>query len=668
MRYAILAGDYETARTLSLRAGSFGTLTPELEPVFQEPPIWPQSPDITHPENYYAYRFDVIDRNLVERFRGELPGLPVATFVREGYPSRNPPITEAMIDGSLWGNATRQATAMLRALQQWERGNQHFERREYKAAVDCYKLSQDAAVTYLEVGVSPSGSVQDRLNRAMHLIRTREADLFAPVWNQLRWRRGLLSLTELNAFDRARLAGEDGALVNLSRLLATFFYEFSDINDPAGLQRAARVDPLMIVLANVWIPLAKAEAYQQKRQYDLAFTAIGDLLKQDQYLAPRFRLLCDFIELPFLRLLQAEILMAKANSLYKMRLHEDARATYTNALTLFDQNTAYSNRVRNATEELKTGLVNQLQPYSGPPIGAARKKEINAIQSNLVELCSRRKKTLQTFGLDLTLPDRNGAQFQRVTRLVFGNQPFAGLPRQTDPHQPVFTFAPVAGQPVVADTNPRVYAILLIAQAKLLQLEAGLNFLGYREDFVPPWRFQFLLERARYFAEHAKNAQRDYLNFLNNAENEEMRELGATQLVEQEKSNVRIEAIRIEQANITTQSAQASFELSELTERQTQIRIENYQTFDRMVGEAEAEQSFFNAIGDLVGIGTGIATGNPQGVIGGALGFIRAGMNGGKNEIEELRRMSMRCKTSHICEIEQSTLSFGFAWQIRFRK
>ena len=260
---------------------------------------------------------------------------------------------------------------------------------------------------------------------------------------------------------------------------------------------------------------------------------------------------------------------------YKMRLNEDARAAYTNALTLFDHNTAYSNRVRNATEELKTRLVNQLQPYSGPPIGAARKKEINAIQSNLVELCSKRKKTLQTFGLDLTLPDRTGTQFQRVTRLVFGNQPFAGLQRRTDPHQPVFTFAPVAGQPVVADTNPRVYAILLTAQARLLQLDAGLNFLGYREDFVPPWRFQFLLERSRYFAEHAKNAQRDYLNFLNNAENEEMRELGATQLVEQEKSNIRIEAIRVEQASLTTQSAQASFEFAELTERQAQIRIEN---------------------------------------------------------------------------------------------
>jgi len=49
---------------------------------------------------------------------------------------------------------------------------------------------------------------------------------------------------------------------------------------------------------------------------------------------------------------------------------------------------------------------------------------------------------------------------------------------------------------------------------------------------VPAWRFQYLLDRARYFSEHSKNAQRDYLNFLNNAENEQYQEMSAAQNVE----------------------------------------------------------------------------------------------------------------------------------------
>ena len=103
---------------------------------------------------------------------------------------------------------------------------------------------------------------------------------------------------------------------------------------------------------------------------------------------------------------------------------------------------------------------------------------------------------------------------------------------------------------VIAETNPRIYALLLNAQARLLQIENGFNYLGYKDDYIPPWRFQFLLERARYFSEHAKNAQRDYLNFLNNAENEEFQEQSAAQAVEMEKANVRIETARVTQVGL----------------------------------------------------------------------------------------------------------------------
>ena len=140
-----------------------------------------------------------------------------------------------------------------------------------------------------------------------------------------------------------------------------------------------------------------------------------------------------------------------------------------------------------------------------------------------------------------------------------------GLDRRAKAHEPLLKFTPPAGQTVMRETNPRVYAALLTATARLEQLKAGFNYLGYLDTYVPPWRFQFLLERARYFAEHAKNAQRDYLNFLSNAEREEFQELSASQNVEMEKSNVRIETARVDQVRLEVAAAQAEQRLAELT-------------------------------------------------------------------------------------------------------
>src|SRR5262249_54748145 len=88
-----------------------------------------------------------------------------------------------------------------------------------------------------------------------------------------------------------------------------------------------------------------------------------------------------------------------------------------------------------------------------------------------------------------------------------------GLTNGTHPHEPFLQFNTPAGQQAMREKNPRVYAVLLAAQGRLLQIWSGFNYLGYRDDYLPPWRFQYLLDRSRYFAEHAKNAQRDYLNF-----------------------------------------------------------------------------------------------------------------------------------------------------------
>jgi receptor-binding and translocation channel-forming TcA subunit of Tc toxin len=156
-----------------------------------------------------------------------------------------------------------------------------------------------------------------------------------------------------------------------------------------------------------------------------------------------------------------------------------------------------------------------------------------------------------------------------------------GLDRRVKAHEPLLRFVPPDGQPVMRETNPRVYAALLTATARLEQLKAGFNYLGYLDTYVPPWRFQFLLERARYFAEHAKNAQREYLNFLSNAEREEFQELSASQNVEMEKSNIRIETARVDQANAEVAAASESVLLAAISAQNAHTRFETYKTFDK---------------------------------------------------------------------------------------
>ena len=147
------------------------------------------------------------------------------------------------------------------------------------------------------------------------------------------------------------------------------------------------------------------------------------------------------------------------------------------------------------------------------------------------------------------------------------------------------------GDATSTDTNPRVFALLLQANARVVQLQADFNWLGYRDDYVPPWRFQFLLERGRYFAEHAKQAQRDYLNFLSTAEREELQENSADQAVALESANIAIEYARAEQADKEHLAATRGWLLQQVVLSDANRRLRDYARFDQEMDR------IFNAFG-----------------------------------------------------------------------
>ena len=180
-------------------------------------------------------------------------------------------------------------------------------------------------------------------------------------------------------------------------------------------------------------------------------------------------------------------------------------------------------------------------------------------------------------------------------------------PSGTHPHEPLVRFV-LQNEAPMRECNPRVYGLLLQAHARLLQIWCGFNYLGYRDGYIPPWRFGFLLDRARYFVEHAKNAQRDYLNFLSNAENEELKELSAAQNVELEKVNVAVETARKDMASREHDAAKASMKLADLAAANAQARLDKFESFEGWllftdIAEAVASTGFAAATAGAGGFG-----------------------------------------------------------------
>jgi hypothetical protein len=196
------------------------------------------------------------------------------------------------------------------------------------------------------------------------------------------------------------------------------------------------------------------------------------------------------------------------------------------------------------------------------------------------------------------------------------------------------------GEATSTDTNPRVFALLLQANARLVQLRADFNWLGYTDDYVPPWRFQFLLERGRYFAEHAKQAQRDYLNFLSTAEREELQENSAKQAVALESANIAIEEARVDQATAEHEAARLGGELAKLRAENAKTMQDNYNEFDEKADELSdisslnqaAEQGSGTLSGALSGGAAGAALGSiipgAGTIAGGAIGAFVGGFLG----------------------------------------
>jgi hypothetical protein len=447
---------------------------------------------------------------------------------------------------------------------------------------------------------------------------------WADLWEGINWRRQLLSLAELGQSDwfdpSAPPPFRPGEIAYqiLAGNLAGSDHPIPATSSITPQVRVDLMDTRLVVIAAVLVPLARGEANRMRRQFATARDDLGRVLRTEipnptggAPATRTIRIACEFIEIPFARLMLIESLIDEAEAQFQERANIDdvldatVRTDELARLATITQDFT----ARHIPGDSRPGAV----PFQHLVAALTYARALDAISADGSYL-ARTKQALDTMQemvrASVAAGDVSNLAFRSLGRAItiptvaaIARAPGSG----THPHEPYVTI----GTPAQAmrERNPRVYALLLEAQSRLLQIWSGFNYLGYRDDFVPPWRFAYLLDRARYFADHAKNAERDYLNFLSNAENAELQERSGAQSVELEKANVEIDTARVDLATAQLAAAHESATLAALTASDAAGRLQKYKSF-------EDWSSGFDLLSKSISFGVGIAeliAGDPAG-------------------------------------------------------
>src|SRR5260370_42342363 len=129
----------------------------------------------------------------------------------------------------------------------------------------------------------------------------------------MRWLLIPESLPELEDNDWKKTIGDDGAFASPAAFINKFTAVDEFGSNAAALNQSQRLDPLLLVMGMVWVPLAIGELNCQLRQFDTAIQGFADILNTQAAVGVPFRYLCEFIEIPFIRLLTLEALLDKAD-------------------------------------------------------------------------------------------------------------------------------------------------------------------------------------------------------------------------------------------------------------------------------------------------------------------------------------------------------------------
>lgn len=111
--------------------------------------------------------------------------------------------------------------------------------------------------------------------------------------------------------------------------------------------------------------------------------------------------------------------------------------------------------------------------------------------------------------------------------------------------------------------NPAVTGVVLDVRAQLKKIAAGLDFYGFPANYVPVFKFEYLQSVAQYFAQQAIQAERQYIDFTNRGENEELTRQQLQDSVELGKAEVALAGKEVEYAKAELDVARENLEYAD---------------------------------------------------------------------------------------------------------
>jgi len=124
--------------------------------------------------------------------------------------------------------------------------------------------------------------------------------------------------------------------------------------------------------------------------------------------------------------------------------------------------------------------------------------------------------------------------------------------------------------------SPALASIVLEIRARLIQLNAGLDFLGMPATIVPIWSFEFLQNVARYFAQQAIQAEHEFISWWDRAENEALTEQQLEQAVTQAGAERELARQQREAAQAEAVAYEEGRDLANLRRQNTQQNRNDY--------------------------------------------------------------------------------------------
>ena len=178
--------------------------------------------------------------------------------------------------------------------------------------------------------------------------------------------------------------------------------------------------------------------------------------------------------------------------------------------------------------------------------------------------------------------------------------------------------------------NPRVRNQLDRARLALQQLQAGLNFYGYRDDAVPTLRYDTLVNAAQRWTTAAKSAQFDFLTYLGRAEQLDLDMLAAKAQERRAQATVAIsqEQIEIAKAGVVVAKKLVGDVEKQIAAKQAEIADAN-SIFSQF---SDFFKGMSSGVSSMIDVGKGASDGwsaVSTGAIGDALGLSGGGAGAG---------------------------------------